>query len=879
MEEELDPLACFGWEGEEEALFEGLSSDDEVARGVGHQGGLQQHDDEGEEGPLGGPLRVFAPLRQVCIWAIDADRSLLFKRQLVPQEEGGPHEGAPPAEESQGAPQTAAQGSCFWKELMQAGASYVRSRLCSKEPLFFSVLLFNAFSAAEGGAPLGGPGGEQQGAPQGAPPGGPPQDLVTPGIAIVLPLQEASISTIESLGVLAALDEKAFDEAFPKPPQRPPFSDLWWTLGSLLLGAQRQKKRGGQQQRVFIFTSIPDPCSSSSSSSSGSSGSSGSSSEEEAAVERNACIQRAHDLQSEQTEIRLFPLELQDGSFDFSVFWRAALGMQAGEEPFYLLLEDVQAGIERAGKRPRLLSSMEFFLTPTLSLPVCIYSSVSPPKLLKPQPVSLPSGVPLLPYQKWKTEVGGPPAGGAPVRNTSSRGAPGEGAPEKEEQEDPFEETEAGGAPLGEAVNPQELTKVIEHGNRVIEVTDEEVNSIKRFGPSCIRLLGFKPLSSLSLTQTTAASLFVTSAAYALADRARRRQLRNRERGGGVGGAPLETRDARLYYAEANRMLSSLILAADRKQVAAVVCFIPRRGASVALAALTPQNNKGRQERIADSFLGLAIEKTPFLLFLFLCCLTQLQEVDERGVTLQSSGFHLHRLPFKEDLRAPHAPWTWAHYSKQFVNLARGPPTQTEGGPHTHREGGGAHRSETSEGQEEEHTLSVRERQMLQLAKQAAGILEKLQITDFDVHQIPNAEKARQMAAIEAFALRLSVPVSQPDPLDPDKERFSLVDPLFLQWAERVRDAAPSFEFEASRLKRKGAPSRGPSSRGEGAPKKAPRWSGEEGPTDEDIRSLAASKQLERLTVPQLKSFLSRKRLPLGGHKADLVSRVLAHLP
>ncbi|KAL8270045.1 hypothetical protein Esti_006037 [Eimeria stiedai] len=853
MEEELDPLACFGWEGNEEAFVEGFSSDEEAAsaaaaasagisaaasavpQGGGHQGGgFHQHDDEGEEGPSGGPLRVFAPLRQVCIWAIDADRSLLFQSQLVPQEEGLPPLGVPSSEESQGAHHTAAQGSCFWKELMQAGASYVRSRLCNKEPLFFSVILFNALSAARGGGALGGSGlgAEHQGGPQGAP----TQDLATPGIAFVLPLQEASISTIESLGILAALDKKAFDEAFPEPPQRPPFSgrdlrsDLWWTLGSLLMGAQRQTKRGGQQQRVFIFTSIPDPCSSSSS-------------EEEAAVERNACIQRAHDLQSEQTEVRLFPLELQ-GDFDFSVFWRAALGMQAGEEPFYLLLEDVQAGIERAGKRPRLLSSMEFFLTPTLSLPVCIYSSVSAPKLLKPQPVSLPSGVPLLSYQKWKAEVGGPPAGELSLRGRSSRGAPDEGAPEKEELEDPLEEAQPGEGGLVEALNPQELTKVIEHGNKVIEVTDEEVNSIKasegggfcgRFGPSCLRLLGFKPLSSLSLTQSTAASLFVTSAAHALADRARRRQLRNRERGGG-GQAPLETRDARMYYSEANRLLSSLILAADRRQVAAVVCFIPRRGASVALAALTPQ----------------------------------LQEVDERGVTLQSSGFHLHRLPFKEDLRAPHVPWSWANYSKQFVNLARGPQAETHGGPH---------RPETLHEQEEEHGLSVCERQMLHLTKQAADILKKLEIIEFDVQQIPNAEKARQMAAIEAFALRLSVPAAQPDPLDFDKERFALVDALFLQWAERVRDAAPPAEFEGSRLKRKGAPSGAPSSRGGGSSKRTPRWSGEDGPTDEDIRSLAASKQLERLTVPQLKSFLSRKRLGVGGNKADLVSRVLAHLP
>ncbi|KAL8439048.1 hypothetical protein Efla_007703 [Eimeria flavescens] len=220
--DELDPLACFGCEGEEENLFEGLFSSDEegASRGGGHLRGLLQGDGEeqGEGphssgGPSGAPFRVFAPSRQVCIWAVDADRSLLFARQPSPQEAGG-LEGAPIQE--------TAEVSCFWKELMQAGASFVRSRLYEKEPLFFGVILFNADSAAEEGAPLGAPPLQEK--LQGAPRGAPASELVTPGIAVVLPLQEASISTIESLMALGALERSAFDEAFPAPNQRPPFS-------------------------------------------------------------------------------------------------------------------------------------------------------------------------------------------------------------------------------------------------------------------------------------------------------------------------------------------------------------------------------------------------------------------------------------------------------------------------------------------------------------------------------------------------------------------------------------------------------------------------------------------------------------------------------
>lgn len=47
-------------------------------------------------------------------------------------------------------------------------------------------------------------------------------------------------------------------------------------------------------------------------------------------------------------------------------------------------------------------------------------------------------------------------------------------------------------------------------------------------------------------------------------------------------------------------------------------------------------------------------------------CGGQLQEVDERGRTLQSVGMHVVRLPFKEDIRTLNVPWTKLSLSRAF---------------------------------------------------------------------------------------------------------------------------------------------------------------------------------------------------------------------
>ncbi|XP_026192753.1 uncharacterized protein LOC113147205 [Cyclospora cayetanensis] len=124
-----------------------------------------------------------------------------------------------------------------------------------------------------------------------------------------------------------------------------------------------------------------------------------------------------------------------------------------------------------------------------------------------------------------------------------------------------------------------------------------------------MRLLGFVPRGLISPELNVAAPVFVTAASHILAEAARRRQLRLRQqqaeaadggggshRGGGSTAKATETRDARAYYREADRVTSSLIIAMDSQDVAAVVALVPRKGAPFMLGALLPQRSRNDGE-------------------------------------------------------------------------------------------------------------------------------------------------------------------------------------------------------------------------------------------------------------------------------------------
>lgn len=118
---------------------------------------------------------------------------------------------------------------------------------------------------------------------------------------------------------------------------------------------------------------------------------------------------------------------------------------------------------------------MELFLAPSLRVPVCLYTCVSAPKLLRPQPVLMPSGVPLLPYQRWETESGGP-LGASSFESFFDEEPPQDGGPHKGPQGGLPEGPPEGGAG---GLAAQQLVRVLEHGDRVIEISDEEMKSIR----------------------------------------------------------------------------------------------------------------------------------------------------------------------------------------------------------------------------------------------------------------------------------------------------------------------------------------------------------------------------------------------------------------
>ena len=48
--------------------------------------------------------------------------------------------------------------------------------------------------------------------------------LLTPGVCLAIPVQQININTIEELRRLSNFSLKDFNEAFPPPEERPPFS-------------------------------------------------------------------------------------------------------------------------------------------------------------------------------------------------------------------------------------------------------------------------------------------------------------------------------------------------------------------------------------------------------------------------------------------------------------------------------------------------------------------------------------------------------------------------------------------------------------------------------------------------------------------------------
>lgn len=353
-------------------------------------------------------------------------------------------------------------------------------------------------------------------------------------------------------------------------------------------------------------------------------------------------------------------------------------------------------------------------------------------------------------------------------------------------------------------------------------------------------LLGFQPLQSVGVELNTSHALFLAPATHALRERARRRQDWERRvaavtasndpsAGGGEEAPPREERDAGAYYDEAARLFCALVVAMEQKQVVSLACGIPpkqrsdppRRESRAPAASGLSGLSTGRRRALRVEAESLASDRRPHsagpaislrggrsaALRLeerkrrFCACgcgvYSQLHEVDERGKTLQSVGMHVIRLPFKEDRRQLEVPWAELRLSRAF--RARCLPDESRD-----EEGETQSLSSATEealfasveqavqilaSEDAETAAALRRRPRLDLLDSLALVsvngVSEMEIEDFDVSQIHNDVRARQMAAVEAFALRLSEPPATVDTLQPNTELIEALSPQIQAWKKQ----------------------------------------------------------------------------------------------
>eukprot|EP00743_Colponemidia_sp_Colp-15_P002621 GILK01002839.1.p1 GENE.GILK01002839.1~~GILK01002839.1.p1 ORF type:complete len:631 (-),score=167.71 GILK01002839.1:47-1906(-) len=193
----------------------------------------------------------------------------------------------------------------------------------------------------------------------------------------------------------------------------------------------------------------------------------------------------------------------------------------------------------------------------------------------------------------------------------------------------------------------------------------------------------------------------------------------------------------------------------------------------------------------------------------------QAEEMDENGFQTAPPGFHLITLPYADDIRP----------LKVGANVP------------------------------------VAERDAIVKAK---AVVKSLTI-DFDSRNFENPAIQRFYAGLQALALQEGQPEECEDSLVPDVEGIRAYKPLLDDWMQAVGDlqAAP----KATR-KRKA------DDEGGDEPKRAKKPV----PAADNVAQLAASDAIKKLTVDQLKGYLSGQKLPVSGKKDDLIARIRKHL-
>ncbi|CAE8726403.1 unnamed protein product, partial [Polarella glacialis] len=314
------------------------------------------------------------------------------------------------------------------------------------------------------------------------------------GIRVLQDLDRPSAQRIRQLEQEVARPREQFEERYGSG-RAVPVSDVFWTCTTIFNVSANAKQF---QPRVFLFTCEDSPCST--------------------PAEQSAAVTRAQDLMDIGAIIEFFPLAPADKVFSIERFWGTVLPVDPEDyiSRSSMRLEELERRIRMRVHRKRTLQRLNFHVSPGVEVAVSVFVTLLQAKV--PYPVYL--------------------------LNENNK-------PLKSESKHICEQTGALLHPVDDIATYVELA-----GQRVV-MSRAEVTETKHFCDPGLRLLGFKPLSSLEPHHRIFHSYFVYP--------------NEREISGSAA------------------FMSALLTGMLERRVLAVASYVARRNAEPVLVALLPQ--------------------------------------------------------------------------------------------------------------------------------------------------------------------------------------------------------------------------------------------------------------------------------------------------
>eukprot|EP00916_Digyalum_oweni_P011729 GHVL01019500.1.p1 GENE.GHVL01019500.1~~GHVL01019500.1.p1 ORF type:complete len:487 (+),score=74.52 GHVL01019500.1:710-2170(+) len=162
-------------------------------------------------------------------------------------------------------------------------------------------------------------------------------------------------------------------------------TDVFWACNMIFTDSCNPKQ---YRSRIFLFTPNDNPC--------------------DENTDKTKIITRAKDVQDNNIEIELFPLEINSKKFDVSKFYHDILLVDENfMESSRCRLQDIQTRVRLKSHSQRVLSNLKLEIGVGLEMAVTMHSSVQEAKLPYPIKLHLDDNKPLKSETSWICEQTG----------------------------------------------------------------------------------------------------------------------------------------------------------------------------------------------------------------------------------------------------------------------------------------------------------------------------------------------------------------------------------------------------------------------------------------------------------------------------------------